>query len=762
MGWSTSPASGQRAGPNPLCSCESIILTQFTDLGLSAPILKALTQEGYDTPTPIQAKAIPPLLEGKDLLGIAQTGTGKTAAFALPILERLSKSTERVAKGHAKVLILSPTRELAAQIGESFKTYGRNMKFSRAVVFGGTSIGKQVELCRGGLDVLIATPGRLVDLIERRAISLSKVEVFVLDEVDQMLDLGFIHAIRRIVSLIPKQRQNLFFSATMPKEIAGLAAGLLNDPVRVEVAPVATTVERVTQSVIHVEQAGKLALLNDLLKDNNMTRTLVFCRTKHGADKVVRGLAQANYTASAIHGNKSQANREKALAGFKAGKIMVLVATDIAARGIDIDGVSHVINFDLPHVPESYVHRIGRTARAGAEGSAIALCAGDERSLLRDIERTIRLSIPVTIHPLGKAEVPQGGKEARRPNGRSMKPQSDRPQRDRSERPAFGDRPQRDRSERPAFGDRKPFNRDKPRYEGKPQQNAAPQAPREATPVDAAKEAGMRANWTPMQAEPTIMYQKPKPREAAPERPNQPWFKKKEGFAGAKRGEGRGDFKPRGDRPRDDRPQGDRPFNDRPKFDSTPSEGAGEARSFDRPRKAFGDKPFAGKPRYDRGPKPAFNRDDKPRTEGAERRDFAPRGEKRDFAPRGDAKPFNRDDRPQADRGPRRDFAPRGDKPAFNRDDRPRTDRGERRDFAPSGDKPFNRDAKPSFDRAERPAHSADKPRGNFGGKPRGNFGDKPRGNFGGPKRDGGGGKPGGFDRPKRPGSRPVWAKKEA
>ena len=733
MGWSTSPASGQLARPNPLCSCERTILTQFTDLGLSAPILKALTQEGYDTPTPIQAKAIPPLMEGKDLLGIAQTGTGKTAAFALPILEKLSKSTERVAKGHAKVLILSPTRELAAQIGESFKTYGRNMKFSRAVVFGGTSIGKQVELCRGGLDVLVATPGRLVDLIERRAISLSKVEILVLDEVDQMLDLGFIHAIRRIVSMLPKQRQNLFFSATMPKEIAGLAAGLLTNPVRVEVAPAATTTERVSQSVIHVEQAGKLALLNDLLKDNNMTRTLVFCRTKHGADKVVRGLAQANYTASAIHGNKSQANREKALAGFKAGKIMVLVATDIAARGIDIDGVSHVINFDLPHVPESYVHRIGRTARAGAEGSAIALCAGDERSLLRDIERTIRMSIPVTIHPLGKAEVPQGGKEARRPNGRSMKPQSDRPQ--------------RDRSERPAFGDRKPFNRDKPRYEGKPQQDAAPHAPREATPVDAAKEAGMRANWTPMQAEPTIMYQKPKPREAATERPNQPWFKKKEGFSGAKRGEGRGDFKPRGDHPRSDRPQGDRPFNDRPKFDSAPSEGAGEARSFDRPRKPFGDKPFAGKPRYDRGPKPAFSRDDKPRTEGGERRDFAPRGEKRDFAPRGDAKPFNRDDRPQADRGPRRDFAPRGDKPAFNRDDRPRADRGERRDFAPRGD------AKPNFDRSERPAHSADKPRANFG--------DKPRGNFSGPKRDGGG-KPGGFDRPKRPGSRPVWAKKEA
>ncbi len=655
-------------------------------------------------------------MEGQDLLGIAQTGTGKTAAFALPILEKISRSAERVAKGHAKVLILSPTRELAAQIGESFKTYGRNMKFSRAVVFGGTSIGKQVEICRGGVDVLVATPGRLVDLIERRAISLSKVEILVLDEVDQMLDLGFIHAIRRIVSLLPKQRQNLFFSATMPKEIAGLAAGLLNNPVRVEVAPAATTTERVNQSVIHVEQGDKLALLNDLLKDNNMTRTLVFCRTKHGADKVVRGLAQANYTASAIHGNKSQANREKALAGFKAGKIMVLVATDIAARGIDIDGVSHVINFDLPHVPESYVHRIGRTARAGADGSAIALCAGDERSLLRDIERTIRMSIPVTVHPLGKQSVPESAKEARRPNGRSMKPKSDRPH--------------RERSDRPAFGNGRPFSRDKPRFESKPQQDAVTQAPREAKPVDAAKEAGMRANWTPMQAEPTIMYQKPKPREVAAERPNQPWFKKKDGFAGAKRGEGRGDFKPRGDRPRGERPQGDRPYNDRPKFDGSRAEGgakpafagAGEGRSFDRPRKPFGDKPYAGKARYDRSEKPAFNRDDKPRTDAGERRDFAPRGE---------AKPFSRDDRPPTERGPRRDFAPRGE-------------------------------AKPSFERAERPAHASDKPRGNFGDKPRGNFGDKPRGKFAGPKRDGGGGKPGGFDRPKRPGSRPVFAKKEA
>ena len=701
MGWSTSPASGQLAGPNPLCSCESIILIQFSDLGLSAPILKALTQEGYDAPTPIQAKAIPPLLEGKDLLGIAQTGTGKTAAFALPILERLARNPVQALKGTCKVLILSPTRELAAQIGESFKTYGRNMKFSRAVVFGGTSIGKQVELCRGGLDVLVATPGRLVDLIERRAISLSKVEVFVLDEVDQMLDLGFIHAIRRIVSLIPKQRQNLFFSATMPKEIAGLASGLLTDPVRIEVAPVATTVERVNQSVIHVDQPGKLPLLNELLKDNNMTRTLVFTRTKHGADKVVRGLAQANYTASAIHGNKSQANREKALAGFKSGKILVLVATDIAARGIDVDGVSHVINFDLPHVPESYVHRIGRTARAGAEGHAIALCAGDERSLLRDIERTIRMSIPVTVHPMGKAEVPQGGKEARRPNGRATAPKQredrapfERPTRERAERPAHTER-----AERPARAQHKP------RFD-KPQHSQAP-APA-ALLGETAKEAAQRANWTPLQGEATIMYQKPKAKEPVAERPHQPWFKKTGGYNkdyANKRGEGRGEFKPRGDRPSADRPHTDRPAGDRP--------------STDHPRKSFGDKP-----RGNFGDKPAFNRDDKPRTES---------GQRRDFAPRGDAKPFDRD--------AKRDFKPRGDRP-FNRDDRPRTDRAER---------PAHFADKPRGDFGDRPrGNFADKPRGNLGDKPRSSFGDKPRGNFAGDKPRGkfGAGKPGGFGRP--------------
>jgi ATP-dependent RNA helicase RhlE len=354
-------------------------LTTFIELNLSQPILSALKAEGYENPTPIQAQAIPPLMLGRDLLGIAQTGTGKTAAFALPILEKLSKDSRHPVPGTCRVLILSPTRELASQIHESFKTYGKNLRLKTAVVFGGVGIGKQIETMKRGVDIIVATPGRLVDLMERRAITVAKTEIFVLDEVDQMLDLGFIHAIRKITGHLPKQRQNLFFSATMPKEIAGLAANLLNDPVRIEIQPAATTAERVTQHVIHVDPANKVKLLVELLKDNNMTRTLVFTRTKHGADN-----------AAAIHGNKSQANREKALAGFKAGKVLALVATDIAARGIDIDGVSHVVNFDLPFVPESYVHRIGRTARAGADGEAIAFCTPEDRGLLRDIEKNIR------------------------------------------------------------------------------------------------------------------------------------------------------------------------------------------------------------------------------------------------------------------------------------------------------------------------------------------------------------------------------------
>ena len=414
-------------------------MTHFKDFGLDPALLKALVHEGYETPTPIQAAAIPQLLKGSDLLGIAQTGTGKTAAFALPILDRLSKRDSRPERRTCRALVLSPTRELAAQIGQSFRTYGKFLRLSEATVFGGVSIGNQIRSLANGVDVLVATPGRLVDLIERRALSLGRIEIFVLDEVDQMLDLGFIHAIRKITALLPAKRQNLFFSATMPKEIAGLASTLLRDPVRVEITPAATTVERVNQGIIHVETRNKLALLSDLLAQNAMPRTLVFTRTKHGADRVVKGLVKQRLEAAAIHGNKSQSQRERALAGFKSGKVRVLVATDIAARGIDIDGVSHVVNYDLPFVSESYVHRIGRTARAGASGEAVAFCDPEERPLLRDIERTIRQKIPVIRHQMSIS-----APEANERSGAAQahhRPQQNQP----SWRKKPGQRPQGDR-----------------------------------------------------------------------------------------------------------------------------------------------------------------------------------------------------------------------------------------------------------------------------------------------------------------------------
>jgi ATP-dependent RNA helicase RhlE len=410
-------------------------VNSFSELNLSGSLLRALAAEGYVKPTPIQLRAIPELLRGRDLLGIAQTGTGKTAAFALPMLDRLSQAREKPAPRTCRALVLTPTRELAAQIADSFRTYGRFLKLDSAVVFGGVGIAPQLRAVRDGVDILVATPGRLVDLIERRALSLGKVEVFVLDEVDQMLDLGFIHAIRRLVALLPEKRQNLFFSATMPKEIAGLADALLKDAARVEIAPVATTVEQVSQHVIHADTASKLALLADLLNDSSFERALVFTRTKHGADKVVRGLAKLRHKAAAIHGNKSQPQRQRALGDFKSGKARVLVATDIAARGIDVDAVSHVINYDLPHVPESYVHRIGRTARAGAIGTAIAFCAPEERPLLRDIERTIRMKVPIMAR---KLSLPAPVHDERLPPAPSLKQQHRRstPVRFRS----YGDR----------------------------------------------------------------------------------------------------------------------------------------------------------------------------------------------------------------------------------------------------------------------------------------------------------------------------------
>ena len=373
-------------------------MTTFSDLGLAAPILKALQDEGYQPPTAIQGKAIPIALAGCDLLGIAQTGTGKTAAFALPIIHRLSADRRLAQHRGCRVLVVSPTRELATQIAESFRTYGRYLGLTATVVFGGVRHRPQTQALARGVDVLVATPGRLLDHIAERNVNLAGTEIFVLDEADQMLDLGFLPSIRRIVSRLPARRQNLFFSATMPPEIGRLADDLLRDPARVAVTPVASTVDSVSQHVIHVESHLKRSLLVELFADQQMSRALVFTRTKRGADRLAHHLKDAGIRVAAIHGNKSQFQREHALAAFRASRIRALVATDIAARGIDIDHVSHVVNFDLPDVPESYVHRIGRTARAGARGVAISLCAADERDQLHDIERLTGQSIPAKDH----------------------------------------------------------------------------------------------------------------------------------------------------------------------------------------------------------------------------------------------------------------------------------------------------------------------------------------------------------------------------
>ena len=381
-------------------------MTTFTELKLSAPLLQALATEGYETPTPIQAQAIPPLLEGRDLLGIAQTGTGKTAAFALPLLQRLTTTDRRAGPRSVRVLILTPTRELCIQILDSFRTYGRHLRLSRAAVYGGVSQGPQVHNLARGLDVLVATPGRLLDLMNQGQVRFDSLEAFVLDEADRMLDMGFIVPVKRIVAKLPKERQTLLFSATMPQAVHGLVASLLKDPVRVEVTPTATTAERVSQRVHFVEKANKRALLQHLLADKAIARALVFARTKHGANKVAEQLDRAGVRTDAIHGNKSQNARQKALEDFRNGKVRVLVATDIAARGIDVDGITHVINFDLPNEPESYVHRIGRTARAGNDGIAISFCDAEERAFLRDIEKTIRQQVAVDAdHPFHAAHI---------------------------------------------------------------------------------------------------------------------------------------------------------------------------------------------------------------------------------------------------------------------------------------------------------------------------------------------------------------------
>lgn len=364
----------------------------FNQLGLSQPVLQALDMKGYSTPTPIQAQAIPPVLEGRDQLGIAQTGTGKTAAFMLPSIDRLRAADNRIPFKSCRMLVLAPTRELAGQIAQSAKDYGAMAGLSVHSIVGGTSVNKDRNKLHRGTDILVATPGRLLDLIDQKAFNLTGLEILVLDEADQMLDLGFIHALRRIRELAPAERQTLFFSATMPKQIKELVSGYCRNPVQVSVTPAATTAERIDQYLFMVQADEKQTLLELVLLEKHPTpgefeRVLIFTRTKHGADRVVKKLGQRGIPANAIHGNKSQPQRERALAEFKSAKVPILVATDVAARGIDIPGVSHVINYELPNVPEQYVHRIGRTARAGADGVAIAFCAEDERAYLKDIRK---------------------------------------------------------------------------------------------------------------------------------------------------------------------------------------------------------------------------------------------------------------------------------------------------------------------------------------------------------------------------------------
>jgi len=420
---------------------------KFSDLGLADPIQRALSARNHTTPTPIQAQAIPKLLAGRDVLGIAQTGTGKTAAFALPILNRLAHNpAPKHGRRQIRALILAPTRELAIQIGEEIQAYAKNLRVFQAVIFGGVSQKPQVDKLNRGIDIAVATPGRLLDLMNQRHVDLRNVDCLVLDEADRMLDMGFVRDVRKIIAALPEKRQSLLFSATMPSDIARLSKEILNDPVRVEVTPPSTPVERIRQSVHHVQAADKRKLLADILSDQDLSKVIVFTRTKHRANRVAEYLDKAGISAEAIHGNKSQGARQRALKSFKAGGVRVLVATDIAARGIDVDAISHVVNFELPNEPESYVHRIGRTARAGAEGLAVAFCDPGERTYLRDIERLIgmRLTVvgdgpvgPATAEPhrgggnkqhrhggasRGQSQGHSGGRSEDKPQGKSRRP----------------------------------------------------------------------------------------------------------------------------------------------------------------------------------------------------------------------------------------------------------------------------------------------------------------------------------------------------
>ncbi len=422
----------------------------FSELGLSAPLLRSLADEGYTTPTPIQAKAIPHILDGRDLFGCAQTGTGKTAAFALPLIEQMRAKATQPAPRRCRTLVLAPTRELAAQIHESFLAYGRHCGIQAAVIYGGVGQQRQARAMLKGVDVLVATPGRLLDLITQRLVDIRQVEFLVLDEADRMLDMGFIHDMRRIIAMLPTQRQTLFFSATLPKAVRQLADSMLQNPLEIKTAPQSSPAETVSQSVFHVPKREKKSLLIKLLQEEATGRVIVFARTKHGADKLQRDLTRAGIPTAAIHGNKSQPQRERALAAFKSTEPPVLVATDIAARGIDVDEVAHVINYELPHEPETYVHRIGRTGRAGQVGAAVSFCDAEEQPRLVAIERLLRRAIPArnklaaatTTSRPAQADQPNRTQSQQSRRGKSSRSAGQRPRR----RPAA--QPQADRSAR--------------------------------------------------------------------------------------------------------------------------------------------------------------------------------------------------------------------------------------------------------------------------------------------------------------------------
>lgn len=507
--------------------------TTFNDLGLIEPILKALQTEGYTHPTPIQEQAIPHLIKGRDLLGCAQTGTGKTAAFAIPILQTLHAKGPQGARRKIKTLILTPTRELAIQIGESFAAYGRNLQLKHTVIFGGVGQKPQTDALHSGVDIVVATPGRLLDLMQQGYVHLNDLEIFVLDEADRMLDMGFIHDVKKVIAKLPQKRQTLFFSATMPPEIAKLANSILTDPVKVEVAPVSSTAETIDQRIFFVDRTDKNKLLLHLLEGDTIREALVFSRTKHGANKIAKVLTQAGFAAEAIHGNKSQTARQNALKGFKEGKLRALVATDIAARGIDIDGLTHVINFDLPNVPETYVHRIGRTGRAGASGKALSFCDHEEKEYLRDITRLIKRDIPVVNdHPYlmvgGPKKAEPEVREPRQPRGPGRgqgQRSSGRPQGERTgngggrDGQRRNDRGQREQRPAQAPGARRD---DRSTREQRPAQSSAPRperrddrGPREQRPAQGQRNE--RRNDRPRQEQ-----RRDQPRPERDQRPREP------------------------------------------------------------------------------------------------------------------------------------------------------------------------------------------------------------------------------------------------